>query len=167
MTPARQTRVDLGTLATGLGALLLLISLFLDWYGLRGGDGGITAWDSFELLDALLAALALAGLYAVAVAVSASGSWPSLPPAVGRLAGPAALILVVVTLIDDPPLLALAPAHELKLGIWLALVGALLMTLGAFLGRVRISFVTGADDGAQAPPPVPPHDPDAQTRPLP
>jgi hypothetical protein len=77
------------------------------------------------------------------------------------------LVLVVVTLIDDPPLLAPVP-HELKVGIWLALTGALLMTLGAFLGRVRISFVTGADEGPpHAPPPVPPHDPDAQTRPLP
>ena len=37
-----------------LGALLLLVSLFLDWYG------PLTAWNAFEVTDVLLAALAIA-----------------------------------------------------------------------------------------------------------
>ena len=46
-------RIEAGPVLVGLGAVVLLISLFLDWY-----QPGVTAWDAFEVLDLLLAALA-------------------------------------------------------------------------------------------------------------
>ena len=48
----------------GLGALILLISLFLDWY-----QPNVTAWEAFEVLDLLLAALAIAALVAAVGAI--------------------------------------------------------------------------------------------------
>ena len=49
-------RFDIGPVLVAVGALILLVGLFLDWYG------GLNAWNSFELADVLLAVLAVAGL---------------------------------------------------------------------------------------------------------
>ena len=57
-------RIEAGPVLVGLGALLLLISLFLDWY-----QPAVTAWEAFEVLDLLLAALAIAALIAAAGAI--------------------------------------------------------------------------------------------------
>jgi hypothetical protein len=166
--PTRETRVDLRSLLAGLGALVLLVSLFLDWYGDPDGDGGRTAWGSFELVDILLAALALVAIYELVRRISDRRRWPDAG-ALARLAGPVALVLVVVSLIDEPPLFALVDPDR-EVGIWLALAGGLLMTIGSLLTRVRVSFVVSDREpaGAAAPPsaPTPAHDPDAETRTL-
>jgi hypothetical protein len=47
-------RFDIGPILLALGAALLLVALFLKWYG------PLTAWNAFELTDILLAALAVA-----------------------------------------------------------------------------------------------------------
>ena len=57
-------RIEAGPVLVGLGALVLLISLFLDWY-----QPAVTAWDAFEVLDLLLAALGVAALVAAAGAI--------------------------------------------------------------------------------------------------
>ena len=51
-------RFDIGPLIVAVGSLVLLVSLFLDWYG------GETAWGAFEVADVLIAALAIAALVA-------------------------------------------------------------------------------------------------------
>ena len=48
-------RIDAGPLLALLGGLVLLVSLFLDFY-----EPTFTAWEVFELLDLVLAALAVA-----------------------------------------------------------------------------------------------------------
>ena len=53
-------RIEAGPVLVGLGALLLLVSVFLDWY-----EPNVTAWQAFEVLDLLMAALSLAALVAV------------------------------------------------------------------------------------------------------
>lgn len=53
-----QTRqIALGPVLAAVAALLLLVSLFLDWY-----EPGFSAWTVFEFLDLLLAVLALASI---------------------------------------------------------------------------------------------------------
>ncbi len=150
-----------------LGALLLLVSLFLDWYGDAGGDDGITAWNSFELVDLLLAALAVVAIYAAFEALAPT-RWPRLHGVAARAAGPIALLLVFVAIVNKPPVLLFVPGAELEIGVWLALAGALLMTVGALLGRVRVSFVVSPRDDATAAPgagdPARPHDQAAETR---
>jgi hypothetical protein len=69
-------RFELGPVLVIVGALLLLVSLFLEWYG------DLTAWDAFEVVDVerrWLPALVLA----VAVLVSAEIIDP--PPAAADL----------------------------------------------------------------------------------
>jgi len=86
-------KIDLGSGLVALGALVLLVSLFLEWY-----DIGASAWDVFEVVDVLLAAAALAALAGVVQTVRDGAAPRWLPPVVL-----AALVLVIVSIIDRPP----------------------------------------------------------------
>lgn len=149
--PRDETRIDAGSLLAGIGALMLLVSLFLNWYGADDGGGGVTAWQTFELVDILLAALALAVLYALVRRATGPQSWPALPPAVAAVSGPIALVLIVVSMISDPPVLLLVPGNQLEAGAWVALAAAILISAGALLARVRISLVLSSREPRPSP----------------
>jgi len=135
-TPAGARTLEAGALLIGLGALLLLVSLFLEWY-----QPGAEAWDAFEVWDLVLAILAIGALVAVA---SRLGFGPSRPA--GWLIGPAiaALVIVVYALLDPPPAADGLPDGDPSTGLWLALVAAVLMTVGAVLSVARISVAISA-----------------------
>jgi hypothetical protein len=57
---ARPSRLSYGAVAAGIGGLLLILSLFLDWVG-EGGFGG-NAFDLFSIVDLLLLAIGLAAV---------------------------------------------------------------------------------------------------------
>lgn len=172
--------LDAGRLLAGIGALALLISLFLDWYGQsqafvvgeeNARDAGISAWTSFELVDILLAALALATIAWVIEGVVSRTGGPLLPARFASLAGPVAFALVLVSIVNEPPQLSfLDPDREA--GVWVALVGAALITIGALLRVARISLVVAARDrgsedrGFAAGPPASDSYPETETRPL-
>ena len=115
--------MDLGRAVLFAGSALLLISLFTDWYD------GITGWQVFESLDLVLAALAVGG------AVGALRP-DLLPPWSGLGIPGAAIVIVVVQLIDAPPAAAGADPAS---GAWVALAGAFLMAAGAALSLSAIS----------------------------
>ncbi|MDX6688355.1 MAG: hypothetical protein QOF86_4483 [Baekduia sp.] len=117
-------RIDLGRAVLILGSALLFISLFLKWY-----DTGPTGWEVFEALDLVLAALAAAGLVAALRpdALSPAAAW-GLPAA--------ALLIVLVQLVNPPPA---AAGADPSTGAWLALLGALLMAAGAAMSLAAIS----------------------------
>jgi carbon starvation protein CstA len=126
--------LDAGAAVAAGGSVLLLISLFLDWYG---DDGqGYSAWTLFEVIDLLLAAIAL---IAISTFLSRSGIEPRLPQAPLLLLGAAAVVLTVSQLIDAPPAVALAD-FDIQTGAWLALAGAALLLAGAFMSVARVSF---------------------------
>jgi hypothetical protein len=153
-TSSTERLLDAGTLLIALGSAALAVSLFLDWYGV-GFDQSISAWTAFEFVDMLLAALALAALFAVVERMI--GIAPVLPPWVHLVCGPIALVIVCVSLIDEPPA-AGGAAATIEIGGWIAFAAAGLMTIGALLTRFRISVVVGARErSARA-------DPDAETR---
>src|SRR4051794_41809791 len=94
-------RFELGPIIVAAGGLLLLVSLFLDWYG-----AGVSAWDAFEVVDLLLAALAVAAIVAAIGALAPDAGYLDrrwLPALVAAVAGP-----VAPPLINPPPPLARA-----------------------------------------------------------
>ena len=133
-------RIDGGRLLVTVGSVALLVSLFLDWYG--AGDSGFgseaTAWTVFEIVDLLLAAIAVAALVgAFAAAVPRAGLDPP-PRNAAPVLGGLALLLVVLNVINLPPA---ATDASLETGAWIALAGAALMAAGGILGIARVSLV--------------------------
>jgi hypothetical protein len=127
-------RFDAGTVLVAAGALLLLVSLFLDWFGPPGAGGGVNAWTTFEVLDLLLAVLALA---AVATLIVVGDAAVLLQRAVPWICF-AALVIVASQLIDPPPA---ALDADRETGAWLALAATLVMACGALLSSARISVI--------------------------
>ena len=122
-------RIEAGPVLVGLGALLLLVSVFLDWY-----EPSVTAWQAFEVLDLLMAALSLAALAAVVGTVRPDAAVldrQQLPLIVAAL-----LVIVASQILDPPPGISGDPL----VGAWLALGAVLLMCLGAVLTLGRVSF---------------------------
>ena len=145
-------RVPVGPLIAALGAILLLVSLFLDWYSRDGDfDGDLSAWTAFEVLDLVLAGLALAALMVLVRELGAR-----LPGADGLRArlllplGALALLIVVSQLINHPPA---GIGRDPDVGIWLALAGSALMLAGALLAAARVSLAVDVErrEGAEAP----------------
>src|SRR5919204_2119721 len=139
-------RLDGGLVVAAIGAALLFVSLFLDWF-----EPGRTAWTVFELNDLVLAALALSTLFVAAMGLLARTPPPRVPTGSIPYIGAGALIIVVGTLIQHPPS-ALHSSPEV--GAWLAFVGAALIAGGGVLQRARISIVvtrrTGRESGPRA-----------------
>jgi hypothetical protein len=131
-------RPETAGLVAALGGILLLVSLFLDWYTLATFT--VTAWTAFEVWDLVLAAIA------IAVVVSAAthlGYWRGPTHSIGLLVlGLAALVIVASQLINPPPSVLHGGIGD---GGWLALVAAVVMTAGAAMAesRVTLSFNAG------------------------
>jgi hypothetical protein len=125
-------RLEAGPLLVTLGALLLLVSLFLSWF-----TGEITAWQAFEVWDLVLFVLAL-GAIAAGLGLATQDveliDRRVLPAAVAAVA-----VIVASQILDPPPA---AATSDPDTGAWLALGAALLMCAGAVLtfGRVHLSL---------------------------
>jgi hypothetical protein len=124
-------RFEVGPILVALAAIVLLVSLFLDWYG------SLTAWDAFEVVEVILGALAvIAFVIALGQIVPdvdyADRRW--LPAVVLAIA-----ILVAAEIINPPPA---AGGQDPASGAWIAFGAAIVMFIGAVLtfGRVRFSL---------------------------
>jgi hypothetical protein len=122
-------RIEAGPVLVGLGALLLLVSVFLEWY-----EPNVTAWEAFEVLDLLIVVLALAAI------VAAVGTIRPDAAVIERRQLPlivAALVVIVASQILDPP-----PGvdGDPQTGAWIALGAVLGMAVGAVLTLGRVSF---------------------------
>lgn len=126
-------KIDAGDALAGLGAVLVLIALFLDWFG------GASAWEAFELLDLVLALLALAVIAAVVAAPDSSQR--TLAPL-----GALLLLFVVVQLLEPPPVFS--ESADLGTGAWMALAGSFLVLAGGLMriARVSVSLEVGRRD---------------------
>jgi hypothetical protein len=123
-------RFEMGPLLVALGAVLLIVSLFLDWYG------HLSAWQSFEVVDVLLAALGVMGFIAALGAFIPDLAYVErrwIPGIVLAVA-----VLIAAEIIDPPP--AAATLHATT-GAWIGFGAAIVMLLGAVLslGRVSVS----------------------------
>jgi hypothetical protein len=127
-------RFDIGPVVLALGAVLVLVALFLAWYG------DFSAWEAFEVVDVLLAALAVAGIVAAAGLLAPETEYldrRALPWIVG-----ATVVLVATQVLNPPPA---AGDADLETGAWLAFAGAIVMALGALLSLTRVSFAVAVE----------------------
>jgi uncharacterized membrane protein HdeD (DUF308 family) len=119
-------RLRTGELLVLVGVACLIVSLLEPWY--ESATGRLDAWDTFGPAIVLLLAALCAGLALVLSALSERS--PALPVSMGVwsvLLGLAAVIAAVVRVIERPD-----HATSLCAGAWLALTGALAITLGAW-----------------------------------
>ncbi|HEV7919072.1 MAG TPA: hypothetical protein VGO97_05790 [Solirubrobacterales bacterium] len=154
-----------GRLVSAVGGILLIVSLFLSWYGFDLGtntqfniDTSISGWDALGPGDLLLL---VAGLIALAPFVlDATGLEIELPvePSVLALgAGVIATLEVLLRIIDKPGPDVSVPGDfglSLKYGIFIALIGAVAAAAGGYLQSQEAD--TGVDAFAQSPPPTGP-----------
>jgi uncharacterized membrane protein HdeD (DUF308 family) len=112
-----------GELIAGAAGLALLVSLFLAWYD------GRTAWESFAVLDVILAVVGLAALSIPFV--TAAYRVPALPLAqqsLTTLAGLLAVVLVLIRVVNLPD-----GADAREGGLWVGLVAALAIVAGCLI----------------------------------
>jgi len=172
MDPSRLTQGQKIAAASGL---VLLVSLWLSWYGIDLGQVGgaigagldlsANAWQAFGLLDLLLFITAVAAIAFAALA--ANGRRVDLPVAPAQVvAGLAALatLLVVYRIINAP-----GPdgAIGVEFGAFIGLLSAAGVTFGAWRAMQEGTApaaaappaATPAPPAADPPPPRPPSDP--------
>ena len=131
-------RLEAGPLLVTLGAVLLLVSLFLAWF-----TGEIAAWEAFEVWDLVLFVLALGAIAAGLGLTTQDADLVDrrfLPVAVAAVA-----VIVASQIIDPPPA---AAGQDPDVGAWLALGAALVMCVGAVLtfGRVHLALTVEGRD---------------------
>jgi hypothetical protein len=162
-------RINGGQALVVLGATALVVSLFLSWY-----EPGRSAWTVFEVWDLVLAAIGVAAVAAV-VPVRREGASRTLVPQRWLPAlAVAALVIVVVALVNHPPA---ARGAAPEAGAWIGLAAAIVLTAGAVLNTARISLVItlrapdqprAAREASPTPePPEPDVETDTATQPLP
>jgi hypothetical protein len=129
--PSPRRPLPVGPLIASIGAVMLIVSLFLNWYE------DISGFTVFEFLDLLLVLLALATIASLAGGLGLVKPAPS--PAVSLAVAIFTVFVVASQLVNDPPAVAGSSADQ-DVGIWLALGGSGLMVVGAVLAYARISL---------------------------
>jgi hypothetical protein len=150
----RHGQIPIGPVVAAIGAVLLIVSLFLDWYE------QVSGFTVFELVDLLLVLLAL--LTVVSLADGLGVVRVPVPPTVSLGVALFTLVVVVTQVLNDPPAVAGVGGPDKDLGIWLALAGSALMVAGALLASTQISLAVEARPRGGQPPP---HDHEAPTAP--
>jgi len=147
-------RVRVGEIVAGAAGVLLLISMFFDWYTVESRDDGLSAWAAFSFVDLLLALVALLG---IALAVSqVVGRGPALPVALGVITTTLALagvLLALYRILNQP---GPNDAIGVSAGAWIGLAAAVAVFLGAWLSL-----------SDERPRPADPAPPEPQRRPTP
>jgi hypothetical protein len=156
-------RVRAGEIVCGASGLVLLASMFLDWYTVspRVAFGALDrlfrsldAWAAFSVVDVLIAIVALLG---IALAISAVvGRGPALPIALAVITitlSLAGTLLLAYRILNQP-----GPNDLISVEVG-AYVG-LLASVGVFLG----AWLSLSDE---RPRPVDPAPPEPQRRPTP
>jgi hypothetical protein len=131
-----ERKIPIGPVVATIGAVVLIVSLFLDWYETLSG------WTVFEIVDLVLVGIALWTIFSLV------GSFgivkQSFNPVAALIGTIVALVIVVTQIINDPPAVAGGGGPNKELGIWLALGGAGLMVAGALLATTHISLAVEA-----------------------
>lgn len=130
---SRSDTLPIGPLVAAIGAVLLVVSLFLDWYEID-----LEGFTIFEFLDLLLVLMALVTIASLAGGLGLVRAAPS--PAISLAVALLTIFVVLSQVLNDPPAVVNRDAGK-EIGLWLALGGAGLMVAGSLLAYARISLV--------------------------
>jgi hypothetical protein len=139
-TRSRNDTLPVGPLVAAIGAVMLIVSLFLDWY-----EVDLEGFTVFEFLDLLLILMALVTIASLAGGLGLVRAAPS--PAVSLAVALLTIFVVLSQVLNDPPAVVGRGAGK-EIGIWLALGGAALMAVGSVLAFARISLAFERRDQA-------------------
>ena len=120
-------RLRSGEWIAGISGLVLLVALFLPWYG--DDAGSRTGWESLGALDVVLALVALSAL--AIPAVSAFQRVPAVPLAhqsLTALVGLVAVVLVLIRVLNMPDW-----ADGREWGLYVALAATAAIVAGCFI----------------------------------
>ena len=147
-------RVHAGEWIVGAAGVALLVSLFLPWYGTEASSAArgwtayapldaslasFSAWESFAVLDLILALIALAAISVpVVTAVHRVTAVPLAVESLTTLLGIFGLVLVVIRVLNLPDDL-----HGREWGLWVGLA-ATLGVAGGGLVAMRDERLEGA-----------------------
>jgi hypothetical protein len=156
-------RLDRSEIVGMIAAVVLVISLFLEWFSLttdpnvvqRGGDAGnwacgvgndsCSAWDTFPIMRYLLIAAALAPFILAWIVMRGHAlSWPR--GELTAIVGLAAFVLIAYNGIVDKPEDGLQ--IDLSIGYWLALLASFVIFISGGFRAVE------SGGGAQRKPPA-------------
>jgi hypothetical protein len=146
------SRVSIGEIVAGVSGLMLLIVMFLPWFGGKAtielpGIGTIStspsdtanAWESFTVIDLILFVVAVLaiGMLIARAAGAATAETVAPPGLIVGAAGVLAVILILYRLIDTPGEVHVpgaAVSHDItrELGIFLGLIAALGIAFGGY-----------------------------------
>jgi len=153
------SRLTTGDIIAGVGGIVLLISLFLPWYGVSVDVAGFSAsesgsgWEALGFIDILLFLIAIAAIGIVAA--RAAGVLPADLPAPVILLGLGALavLLVLFRIIDIPVDGDIPDEVDLsrKAGIFIALIASAAVAYGGW--RTNTETPAGRRTPATDPPP--------------
>src|SRR5215218_61349 len=109
-------------------ATVLLVSLFLPWFGLGRVGRTFTGWESFAAVDVILVACAAVAL--LAVFLQSTQETPALP-VIGSVAatwtGLTALVVVALNVVDRPDRFA-----DTRYGAWIGLAATVALAAGGW-----------------------------------
>jgi len=147
-------KVRTGEMVAAAAGVLLLVVMFLPWYGLRGREETLTAWGAFSVVDLVLALTAVLAILLLVVQVVGRG--PAGPVALGVVVGVlsiVAFVLVAYRILNQP-----GPNEfvSVRAGAWLGLLATAVITGG--------TWVSISDE---RPRPVDPPPPEPERRPTP
>lgn len=142
-------RLRVGELVAGVSAVLLLVFMFLPWYGVKvalfHGPGAtlvgadVDAWSAFTVLDIYLLLTSLVALALVAFQMTRRA--PAIPVSLSIITtvlGAVAVLLILIRILDPPgvsglpALVASRLERTVKVGVFLGLLAALGITVGGW-----------------------------------
>ncbi|MBK5231131.1 MAG: hypothetical protein JJE27_08180, partial [Thermoleophilia bacterium] len=138
-----------GRLIAAAGGIVLIISLFLNWYTYKAGlniagvnsssSTGISAWDAFSLIDLLLLVIGLLAIVPAALDVfDMEVELPVDMSVVTMAAGALAVLLIVFRVIDKPGpdvsvnIPGVEAGVHLAFGLFIGLISSAAIAFGGF-----------------------------------
>jgi hypothetical protein len=133
------SRINQGQMIAGVGGVVLLISLFLDWISVP--FGGASAFDVFSGMDIIMLIIAV-----IAIGwAGAAAAGQTVPPSSGWIVGLLGVLVAGWCLGWD------LENSNAGIGSWLALVGSIAMAWGGLGASLRPTTSTAAPTSTTTP----------------